>query len=854
MALLLTAPTALAQPGTVTGWGDNSQGNQATIPAGLADVVQISSLGTFSTALKTDGTVVAWGNNASGETNVPPSLANVTYIDSGMRHTLAILSDGSVTGFGQNGHGQLNVPAGLTAISVSAGRDHSVAVRTDGTVACWGRNVNGECNVPAGLSGVIAVDSGDRHNLALKADGTVVAWGGLNAFDEATVPAGLSGVVAIEAGWQYNLALKADGTVVAWGRGDDGQTTVPAGLTDVVGISAGQFASGAVKADGSVVVWGSNLTGQLSAPTLTNTSQIVMGLFHALALEGGPPNDPPTADAGPDLVLEATGPATTDVSLDGSGSSDPNGDALTYSWSVDGVEVATGVTPTVALPVGTTTVTLTVDDGEATDSDDVVVTLLYSTLAVSSPALYWPLDTAALSIDATDADGLYGLRVDLGFDTARLDYDAGSLAAGALFAGGSPQVAEQVFEADGRAELAAGRTDGAGATGSGSAATVTLSVVDHAAPGDADFTLTGTDAIDDAGAPFTFDAVTGGSFVVGGVWPGDLDNDCTVQAVDLFPIAFHYDETGPARQGPRDLSWGAKAFSPWGGSSASADFAQSFADADGNGEIDVADLFGILVNFGQTHDATTGCTPPAPLAGGATPAKAGSASAGSAPVTVQLGSEVGQLVAFEVAITDPATDLLGTASMMDHIATGATIVSVEPGELFEGAMSVVVLEDRPADVAFAHRGAGAAVSGAGPLFRVVARVDAPNATVELTELLLATVGEGTVVLDPASGGVSVSNASPVSNEGTTAAVAFGLAVAPNPARGATSLVLTAPEAGEVTVRVFDALGRTVSESASAVGAGTTSVSLDLSGLAPGAYVVRAEGAAGAATERLTVAR
>ena len=330
--------------------------------------------------------------------------------------------------------------------------------------------------------------------------------------------------------------------------------------------------------------------------------------------------------------------------------------------------------------------------------------------------------------------------------------------------------------------------------------------------------------------------------MVGGVWPGDHDNNCTVQALDLFPIAENYDATGPGRQGDRDLTWGAKAFSPWGGSSASADFAKSFADSDGNGEIDASDVLALLVNYGQTHDASTGCTPPAaPLTKTAT------------PVTVALNGAVGQLVEFEIAITEEATDLIGTASLMNHIATGATIVSVEPGDLFQGAMSVVMLNGQPADVAFAHRGAGAAVSGTGTLFRVVARIDAPNATVQLSELHIATVAGGTISLDPSSGGIAVSPAVVVANEGGPEA-ALDVVVTPNPARGAAALLLTTPEAGEVTVRMFDMLGRKVSEVTARVVPGASEIALPVAELAPGAYVVRAEGAFGVVTRRLTVAR
>jgi hypothetical protein len=86
-------------------------------------------------------------------------------------------------------------------------------------------------------------------------------------------------------------------------------------------------------------------------------------------------NEPPAAAAGQDRTLVRTRDSGADVTLDGSGSSDPDGDALTYNWTWDG-GTASGVSPTVSLPVGLTEITLTVSDGEFTDSDTVSVRVL----------------------------------------------------------------------------------------------------------------------------------------------------------------------------------------------------------------------------------------------------------------------------------------------------------------------------------------------------------------------------------------------------------------------------------------------------------------------------------------------
>jgi hypothetical protein len=88
---------------------------------------------------------------------------------------------------------------------------------------------------------------------------------------------------------------------------------------------------------------------------------------------------PPIADAGPDQTLEQTSHAGAEVTLDGSASSSPVGDPLTYEWTWDG-ELETGVGPTIVLPLGTTTVTLIVTDtfGQV-DSDTVDITVVDTT-------------------------------------------------------------------------------------------------------------------------------------------------------------------------------------------------------------------------------------------------------------------------------------------------------------------------------------------------------------------------------------------------------------------------------------------------------------------------------------------
>jgi hypothetical protein len=145
---------------------------------------------------------------------------------------------------------------------------------------------------------------------------------------------------------------------------------------------------------------------EVSDNSLTTVEQIIITVIHV--------NRPPVANAGPDqLNIEATSTQGAEVTLNGTGSSDPDLDALTYTWKEGSTIIATRATPTVQLALGSHNLTLIVNDGQVdSQADSVNIKVLDTTppvlkvpedLVVTATGEFTPVTlTAATAIDLID--------------------------------------------------------------------------------------------------------------------------------------------------------------------------------------------------------------------------------------------------------------------------------------------------------------------------------------------------------------------------------------------------------------------------------------------------------------------
>ena len=368
--------------GRLIAWGENGNG-LLDVPEG-DDYVAVSASWKHALALRSDGSIVGWGQNNWGQSDPPPGNDFID-VSAGQVHSLALRSDGSLVAWGHNGDGQSTVPDGHNFTAIAAGYDHSLALKSDGSIIAWGDNGEGEGRVTS-IKNATAIAAGNNYSVVITSSGELQAIGECSRFLACFAPTGnnfSSVVVDGSSGGSHGLALKSDGTLAAWGIGSYAQ---PADGNDFTAIAVGNKHSLAIREDNTLLAWGDNTYGQCDIPETSGRFVAIAGAIQssiAIVDFSHLENALPVADAGEDVVAHAN----EEIVLDASGSYDPDGMIVTYTWKrlPDDIVLYSGPDPTHtvrALGRAEEIIELTVtDDSEDISSQTItIINALFSEL------------------------------------------------------------------------------------------------------------------------------------------------------------------------------------------------------------------------------------------------------------------------------------------------------------------------------------------------------------------------------------------------------------------------------------------------------------------------------------------
>jgi subtilisin family serine protease/PKD repeat protein len=216
------------------------------------------------------------------------------------------------------------------------------------------------------------------------------------------------------------LPMDQDHTVIATFRVNHAPVANAGGpYTGVRGAVVAFDGTGSSDADGDALIYswdfGDGATG--FGPTPSHTYAAVGNYTVTLVVEDGRTSSPAAtttvAIANRPPVANAGGPYTgvrgQAIAFDGSGSSDPDSDPLTFAWDFGDGSTGTGATPThVYASLGTFTATLTVGDGHTTAGATASVTITNRAPTASAGGPYTGVRGQAIAFDgsaSSDPDG-----------------------------------------------------------------------------------------------------------------------------------------------------------------------------------------------------------------------------------------------------------------------------------------------------------------------------------------------------------------------------------------------------------------------------------------------------------------
>ncbi len=306
---------AIAENGTLWGWGKNSSGElgdgtillkNTPVQIGTANnwkeiATSIDGIYCFTLGIRTDGTLWAWGSNNRGQLgdgtqiskNYPIQVGTDTdwkTVAAGLSHSVAIKENGTLWGWGASDRFALSDPSGLDVLSprqigtdsnwrqVSAHDRVNLAVKTNNTIWAWGYNQNNfiddvpvaaiignDIRFPTQLIGGINIRKtavGDRRVMKIGTDNNLAVTGPPYY------------VLDADNGYRTGASIKlSDRTLWYSGLTLGGGSSVTVGNTQLgtatnwSSVSVGSQCAAVINENKELWTWGSNFHGGLGIGT-----------------------------------------------------------------------------------------------------------------------------------------------------------------------------------------------------------------------------------------------------------------------------------------------------------------------------------------------------------------------------------------------------------------------------------------------------------------------------------------------------------------------------------------------------------------------------------------------------------
>ena len=232
------------------------------------------------------------------------------------------------------------------------------------------------------------------------------------------------------------------------------------------------------------------------------------------------------------------------------------------------------------------------------DESDNTFTILKSSqaLVVDAPETVAQGEPFWVDIKAQDVSNLFGVSFVLSYSQENY-IDVVTTEAGDFF---GDDIISYIDANESAGEISVGisqKAGQAGVNGSGIVTRVQITTDNSTPDGTVvEFLLNEVVGNDPDGSPLSLTGTGDKTIIHKGivVWPGDTNNDGTVNQADILPIGLYWHMTGPKRENASS-AWTGQLCRPWDPEAA------AYADANGKGEVGQADILPIGLNWGKTH-------------------------------------------------------------------------------------------------------------------------------------------------------------------------------------------------------------------------------------------------------------